>query len=61
MKYHIIIEDNIHKKKHPFTIEKTLNEINKERKNKTLNNPYFENQFKKEFKKKVTYYGDIQK
>ena len=61
MKNHTIIEDNIYKKKHPFTIEKTLNEINKERKNKTLNNPYFENQFKKEFKKKVTYYGDMQK
>ena len=39
------------KKKHPFTIEKTLNELNKERKSKIIINPSYENQFIKHFKK----------
>ena len=61
MKNITTIEENNYKKKHPFIIDKTLNEINKQRKNKTLNNPTYENQFKREFKKKVTYFGDFQK
>jgi hypothetical protein len=47
------------KKKHPFTIEKTLNELNKERKNKTLINPSYENQFIKHFQKEGPYSKNI--
>ena len=49
------------KKKHPFKIEKTLNEINKERKNKTLINPSYENQFLNRVKKEMPYAKDIHK
>ena len=59
MKNNSDIDDNKYKTKHPFTIEKTFKEIIKERKNKTLVNPSYENQFKKEFKIKNTYFGDI--
>jgi hypothetical protein len=40
-------DGNSNNKKHPFKIEKTLNKINKEKKNQTLLNPSYENQFKK--------------
>ena len=49
------IDINNPKKKHPFKIDKTLNELNKERKNKTTINPYFENNFLKQYKKDVPY------
>ena len=49
------IDVNNPKKKHPFKIDKTLNELNKERKNKTTINPYFENHFIKQYKKEVPY------
>ena len=49
------------KKKHPFKIEKTLNEINKERKNQTLINPSYENQFLNRIKKEIPYAKDIHK
>ena len=49
------------KKKHPFKIEKTLNEINKERKNQTIMNPTYENQFLNRIKKEIPYAKDIHK
>jgi len=49
------------KKKHPFKIEKSLNEINKERKNQTLINPSYENQFLNRVKKEIPYAKDIHK
>ena len=47
------------KKKHPFTIEKAINQLNKERKNKTIINPSYENLFIKHFKKEVPYAKNI--
>ena len=61
MKNLTIFEDNYSRKKHPFKIDKELNEINKERKNKTSINQHYENQFKKQFKKIFPFRVDIQK
>lgn len=61
MKNCTAFEDNNFKKKHPFKIEKTLNKINNERKNQTLLNPSYENQFKRQFKTKRPIVGDIHK
>ena len=49
------------KKKHPFKIEKSLNEINKERKNQTIINPSYETQFLNRVKKEIPYAKDIHK
>lgn len=49
------------KKKHPFKIGKTLNEINKERKNQTLINPSYENKFINRIKNEIPYAKDINK
>ena len=48
-------------RKHPFKIEKTLNEINKERKNQTVMNPSYEIQFLNRIKKEIPYAKDIHK
>ena len=50
MKNKTAFNDDNPKKKHPFKIEKNLNEINQIRKNKTLINNTYENQFKKQLK-----------
>ena len=49
------------KKKHPFKIGKTLNEINKERKNQTIINPSNENKFINKIKKEIPYDKDYHK
>ena len=59
MNKHTTIDINKPKKKHPFTIDKTLNELNKERKNKTLINPSYENLFIRNFKKEIPYAKNI--
>jgi hypothetical protein len=61
MKNLTTFENNYSIKKHPFKIEKELNDINRERKNRTSINQNYENQFKKQFKRNLPYLGDIQK
>ena len=61
MKNFTNIDVNNPKKKHPFKIEKTLNEINKERKNQTIMNPSYEIQFLNRIKKEIPYAKDIHK
>lgn len=61
MKNCTTFDGNNPKKKHPFKIDKTLNEINKERKNQTLINPTYENHFLNRIKKETPYAKDIHK
>ena len=59
MKNYTAFTEDYPNKKHPFKIDKTLNLLNKERKNKTTLNHTNENVFKRKFKRNMPIEGDI--